>query len=420
MKLLCLLLAAFFVCQGSSLDYNGYQVLRISVETESQASQLAELEQSGQFDFWSHIILGKHVDVMASPANLLNLQQWLLVRNMDWHVMVADVETLIQLEKIPAGNSSTKVNSGHAMDWTSYHPIEEIYGWFDYLETTYDFCETEIIGQTYEGQNMIIMKVCKGGCGNKPAMWIDSGIHAREWIAPAVGTWMLNELVENDGAHPDLTEKLDWYFLPSHNPDGYHKSQTDDRMWRKTTTFYEGDSCQGTDANRNFDFHWGDTNGASGSSCSQTYFGPEAFSEVEARNVRDFVMAHKAEIKFYQTLHSYSQLVLMPWGYTSEPAPGYDAMLDLGNRGNDALYAVHGKTYEVGCIPCVLYVASGTSLDWALGVAEVPYVYSIELRDTGAYGFLLPPSEIIPNAEEAWAWHVVAAQQIIQEFSSSS
>ena len=93
-------------------------------------------------------------------------------------------------------------------------------------------------------------------------------------------------------------------------------------------------------------------------------------------------------------------------------------MLDLGNRGNDALYAVHGKTYEVGCIPCVLYTASGTSLDWALGVAGVPYVYSIELRDTGAYGFLLPPSEIIPNAEETWAWHVVAAQQMIQEFTS--
>ena len=85
--------------------------------------------------------------------------------------------------------------------------------------------------------------------------------------------------------------------------------------------------------------------------------------------------------------------------------------------GNDALYAAHQKTYEVGCIPCVLYVASGTSLDWALGVAGIPYVYSIELRDTGSYGFLLPPSEIVPNAEEAWAWHLVAAQQIIQEFS---
>ena len=93
-------------------------------------------------------------------------------------------------------------------------------------------------------------------------------------------------------------------------------------------------------------------------------------------------------------------------------------MFDLGNRGNEALYYTHGKFYEVGCIPCVLYTASGTSLDWALGVAGIPYVYSIELRDTGAYGFLLPPSEIVPNAEEAWAWHVVAAQQMISEFGS--
>ena len=61
-------------------------------------------------------------------------------------------------------------------------------------------------------------------------------------------------------------------------------------------------------------------------------------------------------------------------------------MFDLGNRGNEALYNTHGKFYEVGCIPCVLYTASGTSLDWALAVAGVPYVYSIELRDTGAYG----------------------------------
>ena len=162
---------------------------------------------------------------------------------------------------------------------------------------------------------MFVPQVCRGGCGNKPAMWIDSGIHAREWIAPATGTWMLNELVENDAKHHDLTNKLDWYILPSHNPDGYRVSQDADRMWRKTTTQYSGDSCQGTDANRNWDFHWSE-DGASGDSCSDAYYGPHTFSEVEARNVRDFVYAHKDNIKLYQTLHSYSQLILMPWGYT--------------------------------------------------------------------------------------------------------
>merc|ERR1712059_245094 len=130
------------------------------------------------------------------------------------------------------------------------------------------------------------------------------------------------------------------------------------------------------------DFHGGEA-GSSGSSCSETYHGPEAFSEVEARNVRDWVAARSDNIKFYQTLHSYSQLILMPWGYTTTHAPEYAAMLALANDGYDALHAVHNKYYEVGCIPCVLYTAAGTSLDWALGVAKIPYVYSIELRDTG-------------------------------------
>ena len=68
----------------------------------------------------------------------------------------------------------------------------------------------ESIGQSYDGSDMIIAKVCKGGCGSKPAMWIDGGIHAREWISPAAVTWVLKELVENDADHSDLLENLDW------------------------------------------------------------------------------------------------------------------------------------------------------------------------------------------------------------------
>ena len=81
------------------------------------------------------------------------------------------------------------------------------------------------------------------------------------------------------------------------------------------------------------------------------------------------------------------------------------------------MHAVHGKNYEVGCIPCLLYIASGSSADWARGEAGIPYTYSIELRDTGTYGFLLPPRQIIPTGEEIVAFHVSAAQQIIQEFA---
>jgi len=397
-------------------SYSKHKVLRVEVKDETDAKAISELEN--KYDFWTQIRIGHHVDIMASPDNLEDLHSFLKSLNIDFAVMIEDVQSLVELEKKASVKAKTKLWAGHNMDWTSYHALEDIYGWFDYLETTYDFCEKENIGQTFEGQDMIVMKVCKGGCGNKPAMWIDSGIHAREWIAPAVGTWMLNELVEKSADHPELLDNLDWYFLPSHNPDGYRKSRDDDRFWRKTTTQYDGDACQGTDANRNWDYHWGEEAGASTDSCSQTYRGPEAFSEVEARNVRDYVLSLNGAVKYYQTLHSYSQLVLIPWGYTSDLAPGYDAMYDLAVKGNDALYETHRKYYEVGCIPCVLYTATGTSLDWALGVAEVPYVYSIELRDTGVNGFLLPPDQIIPNAEEVWAFHKVAAMGIIEEFGS--
>ena len=77
---------------------------------------------------------------------------------------------------------------------------------------------------------------------------------------------------------------------------------------------------------------------------------------------------------------------------------------------------VHGKFYDVGCIPCILYEASGGSLDWALGEAGIPYSFAMELRDFGVNGFLLPPAEIIPTAEEAWAFHETAAKMIIEEF----
>merc|ERR1712002_1167959 len=275
----------------SRLSYDSYSVLRVNVENEAQAELLLQLEEQGGFDFWSEVGLGRPLDVMTAPETKETLTQWLDDHSLQWSVMIEDVGVLIQEQLIPAANAP-EPHAKHNMDWSSYHAMEDIYGWLDYLEVTFDFVETEVIGQTHEGQDMRVVTVCKGGCGNKPAMWIDSGIHAREWISPAVGTWMLNELVENDSAHPDLTEKLDWYFLPDHNPDGYRKTRNSNRMWRKTTSHHSGDSCDGTDANRNWDYHWAE-GGSSANSCSETYHGPSAFSEVETQNVRDYVTARR-------------------------------------------------------------------------------------------------------------------------------
>merc|ERR1719430_2097006 len=118
-------------------------------------------------------------------------------------------QELIEKEKIPAPPERwqmTRMAPRHAMTWTEYHPLEDMYTYLDYLEAEFDFVTTEEIGQSGEGRPMRVAKICRGECGNKPAVWIDGGIHAREWVSPATTTWMLKELVENDAAHPDLLE----------------------------------------------------------------------------------------------------------------------------------------------------------------------------------------------------------------------
>ncbi len=64
-------------------------------------------------------------------------------------------------------------------------------------------------------------------------MYVDAGIHSREWIGPASVAYMVDRLVKGEG-DDDLTEKMDWYFVFVVNPDGYDFTWTEDRQWRKT------------------------------------------------------------------------------------------------------------------------------------------------------------------------------------------
>lgn len=58
---------------------------------------------------------------------------------------------------------------------------------------------------------------------------------------------------------------------------------------------------------------------------------------------------------------------------------------------------------------------SGASDDWAKGVAKIKYSYTVELRDTGKYGFILPPSEILLSGKEAFIAVSALASEIQTE-----
>jgi len=409
------LFSAALALHDSVIDvesFTGFQVYRAIAKDQSDASYLQTLRTIREhYDFWTEVRITGPVDIMVPPGKQEQLEADLELKGISYEIMIPDVQKLIELEKLAAPSKGAP-NTKHAMTWDDYHTLEDMYTYLDYLEETFDFVSTEVIGQSFEGRDMRVVKVCRGGCGEKKAVWIDGGIHAREWVSPATVTWMLMELVENDAAHADLTEGLDWYFVASANPDGYAFSRDHNRMWRKTRSDNGGIlHCKGVDANRNWGFHWNE-GGSSNDKCSDTYHGPSAFSEVENVAVSNFLLTVKDSLIFYNSIHSYSQLILLPWGFQQTPPDDYEEMLALALKGGDALTAVHGMTYETGCIPCMLYIASGSSTDWAHGEAGIGFTTSMELRDTGNYGFILPAEQIIPTAEETWAFHITVIREL--------
>lgn len=65
--------------------------------------------------------------------------------------------------------------------------------------------------------------------------------------------------------------------------------------------------------------------------------------------------------------------------------------------------AVDDQIYAVGPSAQLLYPAAGGSDDWAKSIG-IKYAYTIELRDKGRHGFVLPSAYIQPTAKEAQAF----------------
>uniref|UniRef100_A0A0C9RW39 CBPB_3 protein n=2 Tax=Fopius arisanus TaxID=64838 RepID=A0A0C9RW39_9HYME len=424
----------------SRVSYKGHQLLRIHPVSQQQVEELREMRDSEaeEIKFWTQPAGNKSTDIVVSPDIIDDVRDYLRDKNIDFKVLIPDIQKTIayQNPKMSKEQRDDLVNvQGHSMTWKRYHRFAEIMKYLEYLAFTYPtLVELETIGHSFEGQPLKVVKVStgRGKSGAKPAVWIDAGMHAREWIGPAVATYILSQLVEKNSTYAKLLDTTDWMILPLANPDGYEYSHTGDRLWRKTRSTHQEDNqssrytpaglfhlvthytqwlwgkCEGVDPNRNFDYHWGEDRnyrrgGASNDPCHETYEGPRAFSEPETKAMADYIMANRHNIKLYLTLHSYNQMWLVPWGHTHAKPADYAELAKIARKAAKAIAKVHGTAYKVGSSADLLYPTTGASDDWAKGVAGIKYSYTLELRDRGTYGFLLPATQIIPTARETWA-----------------
>lgn len=108
-----------------------------------------------------------------------------------------------------------------AFGWTRYHNLTDIEAWLDGILAAYPtVTEGFEIGKSYEGRTIRGLKISYK-TGN-PGVFIESNIHAREWITSATATWFINELLTSqDDLVRELAESHDWYIVPVLNVDGF-------------------------------------------------------------------------------------------------------------------------------------------------------------------------------------------------------
>ncbi|XP_061108395.1 carboxypeptidase A2-like [Conger conger] len=397
-----LIFFAFFVAGHCRQTFIGDQVLRVTVENEEQLSILASLEEDEllQLDFWLHPVSSDlPVDIRVPFASLQTVKVFLESNDVPYSVMIKDVQDLLDEEEAEMEEDRVRTRG---FNFGAYHTLDTIYQWMNTLVADHPSLVTKVqIGSSYENRPMYVLKFSTGG-DNRPAIWIDSGIHSREWVSQATGVWTANKIATDYGQDASLTallNKMDVFLLIVTNPDGYVYTHTRNRMWRKTRSRISGTSCIGVDPNRNWDAGFGGP-GASQNPCSDSYHGPSAHSEVEVQNVVNFVKGH-GNVKSFISIHAYSQLLMYPYGYSCNDVPDASELESVSKSAVKALSSLYGTRYKVGSICKIIYQASGGSIDWSYNLG-IKYSFAFELRDTGRYGFVLPANQIIPTASETW------------------
>jgi hypothetical protein len=264
------------------------------------------------------------------------------------------------------------------------------------------------IGNSYEGRVMPLIKISDNVATdeNEVEVLFNAHQHAREHLTVEMALYIIHLLADNYGSDSRITNLVnsrEFWIVPDMNPDGgeYDIASGAYRSWRKNRQPNAGSSSVGTDLNRNWSYQWGCCGGSSGTTSSETYRGPSAFSAPETQRLRDFVNSRviggTQQIKAHIDWHTYSQLVLWPYGYTTSNTTSTlnaDAERTYRTLGQQ-MAATNGYTPEQASD---LYIADGTIIDWMWNQHRIfSYTFEMYPGSSGSGGGFYPPDEQIPS-----------------------
>ncbi|HOP22497.1 MAG TPA: M14 family zinc carboxypeptidase [Gammaproteobacteria bacterium] len=295
-------------------------------------------------------------------------------------------------------NAQVDIHEGSGIPgFSCYRTVEETFATAESLVANYpglaswgDFGDSwEKTQNAQSGYNLNVLKITNNAnTFDKPALFVTSGIHAREYTNSELATRFAEWLLSSYGEDADATWLVDYnevHLMLHANPDGRKKAETG-LSWRKNTNnnHCPNTNSRGIDLNRNFNFEWGCCGGSSTSACEQTYRGPIATSEPESEAIQLYMDALYTDYReddlasvapdttegIYLDIHSYGELILSSWGFSTAIPPNGSGILSLARK----FAYFNNYAPQLGSTGIV----DGSTKDYAYGRFGVPG-YTIEL-----------------------------------------
>ncbi|OWZ08116.1 Carboxypeptidase [Phytophthora megakarya] len=234
-----------------------------------------------------------------------------------------------------------------------FRPSHEIFDFLDILmeQNAQFITKYENVSVTYEGRAIPAFKISTSKEGTKKTLYTQALIHAREWQAGAATLYtmasMLDDLRAGNEAATRLFDKIDWYFVPIVNIDGYQYTWEVDRMWRTNRHVVNlNGTIVGVDLNRNWppnEFFNLDPSDVD----EETYPGEHPLSEPATAGLFNFITSLDSLIGILD-MHTFGGQVLRP--FSNQPGGGAEPfgsrMRALGDSVRSALSTQPDVQYQ--------------------------------------------------------------------------
>ncbi len=294
------------------------------------------------------------LDVRLPAAELAALAEF----GISWQTLPVSAYPELSVISQTSNDAITETIAGYPC----YHTVEGTYQQAAQLAADYpELAQWLSIGSSWQytqgdgGYPLMVLRLGRREPEAEPAdarpiLFVQSAMHAREYVTAELNLRFAQQLLQNYQQQADshwLLNYTEIHLLFQMNPDGRKQAERG-LLWRKNANLSHCPQDEpGVDLNRNFSYSWNiSSNGSSGNACSTVYRGPQAGSEPETQAVEHYVRQLFANRRgsslqdsapldtmgLHLDLHSAGELVLWPWGHTTDPAPNASQLQTLGRK----------------------------------------------------------------------------------------